>query len=140
MGALALLAVVALKVTALASLSDPVRWRALVLAPLAGRCMLVVAMTRAPYARSDRGLASIYLANRKPWHALFALTILAATGFGLMRWNGLVVVAGCALVTVVFNFYSKRKIGGITGDTLGAVCEIVETFVLLAALEIPIWH
>ena len=30
----------------------------------------------------------------------------------------------------------RRKIGGITCDTLGAVCELVEATVLLAALEI----
>lgn len=136
MGALALLAVLALKVSALASMPENLRWRALLLAPIAGRCMLVVAMTRAPYARTDGGLASVYLANRKPWHALSAAAILMVVGLGLMGWRGFAVALGCFVVTAVFNAYSRRTIGGITGDTLGAVCEMVETFVLLAALEI----
>jgi len=29
--------------------------------------------------------------------------------------------------------YSRRKIGGFTGDTLGAACEIAESAVLLTA-------
>ncbi|MBI5095846.1 MAG: adenosylcobinamide-GDP ribazoletransferase [Candidatus Hydrogenedentes bacterium] len=138
MGAIALIAILGLKVAALASTADALRWRALMLAPIAGRCMLLAAMTRAPYARPDGGLAGVYLSYRKTWHALFALIVFAAAAYALMNWRGLLIAAGCIIVTITFNAYSRRKIGGITGDTLGAVCELVETFVLLAALEIPV--
>jgi cobalamin synthase len=30
----------------------------------------------------------------------------------------------------------RRKIGGYTGDTLGAVCELTEVFVLLSAAAV----
>jgi cobalamin synthase len=36
-----------------------------------------------------------------------------------------------ALVLSGLLFYFKNKIGGITGDTLGATTEIIETLVLL---------
>lgn len=137
MGAIALIAILGLKVAALASALDPLRWRALVLAPLAGRCMLVVAMSRAPYARPGGGLAGVFLENRKVWHVLCALIILTGTAYALTNWRGLLIAAGCVVVATTFSAYSRRKIGGITGDTLGAVCEIVETFVLVAALEVP---
>jgi adenosylcobinamide-GDP ribazoletransferase len=32
----------------------------------------------------------------------------------------------------VFSWVCRKKIGGATGDTLGAVCEITETMVLIA--------
>ncbi len=38
----------------------------------------------------------------------------------------LMVWAACIAVTLAFSAYVYRKIGGATGDTFGAVCEIVE--------------
>ena len=136
MGALALISLLALKVSALASLPYHERWRALLLAPLAGRCMLVAAMARAPYARSDGGLASVYLEHRRPWYLPYAAGLMALAGFVLFGWKGIACAGACVAVTAVFNAYACRKIGGVTGDTLGAVCELVETTTLLAALEI----
>jgi adenosylcobinamide-GDP ribazoletransferase len=39
-----------------------------------------------------------------------------------------------AAVTALAGFYMHRKIRGLTGDTLGAACEIVETIPLLTAV------
>ena len=48
---------------------------------------------------------------------------------------GLVVMMASALLcTVVLGLVSKRKIGGITGDVLGACCEISESAALLAVV------
>jgi cobalamin synthase len=33
----------------------------------------------------------------------------------------------CMALTLLLSAYADRKIGGATGDTLGAVCEIIET-------------
>jgi len=44
---------------------------------------------------------------------------------------GLVTLMIFALVLSGLLFYFKNKIGGITGDTLGATTEIIETLVLL---------
>lgn len=138
MGVLALLAVLGLKAAALAYLPDPQRWRAILLAPTAGRSMLVAAMTRAPYARPEGGLATVFLEYRKPWHALWAVSLLIVASATLWGWRGIVLAALCVIATAVFNGYARRKIGGITGDTLGAVCELVETGILLAALVVPL--
>jgi adenosylcobinamide-GDP ribazoletransferase len=37
------------------------------------------------------------------------------------------------LLTLIFSFFCKRKIGGFTGDTLGAACEIAEVAPALIA-------
>jgi len=39
-------------------------------------------------------------------------------------------------VTLSFNYYCVKKIGGLTGDTLGANNELVEIIVLLMYLAI----
>ena len=38
----------------------------------------------------------------------------------------MIVCAACLVATLALSAYVYRKIGGATGDTLGAVCEIVE--------------
>jgi cobalamin synthase len=42
--------------------------------------------------------------------------------------------ASALVCTLVLGLVSKRKIGGITGDVLGACCEISETAALLATV------
>jgi cobalamin synthase len=40
------------------------------------------------------------------------------------------------LVTIVLGLYCRRKIGGITGDTLGAGAELAE----IAAMLVFVWR
>jgi cobalamin synthase len=50
----------------------------------------------------------------------------------LREGSGGPVAAGATLlVTLLFAWYSRRKIGGATGDVLGASCELAETAVIL---------
>jgi adenosylcobinamide-GDP ribazoletransferase len=44
-----------------------------------------------------------------------------------LGWRGIVVAAASLAVAAVFAVYLWRKIGGTTGDTFGAVCELAET-------------
>ena len=44
--------------------------------------------------------------------------------------------AACLAATLLLAAYVYRKIGGATGDTLGAVCEIVE---IVPALALAVW-
>ena len=61
---------------------------------------------------------------------------MAAVGWGLFGPRGLA-VAGVALATIlVLAIYLHRKLGGITGDTLGAVSEILET---VPAVMLAVW-
>lgn len=132
MGALALFSVFALKVAALASVAPASRWIAVLLAVLAGRCAMVIALSLAPYARKSGGLGTAF--TGKPytptavWGALFPLAA------GLCFWPGGVAVWTVAIVTTFyFMHYCVGRIGGMTGDTYGALCEIVEAVSLLTA-------
>jgi adenosylcobinamide-GDP ribazoletransferase len=46
--------------------------------------------------------------------------------------QGLQVVFAVLLLTALFAAFCRHKIGGVTGDTLGAVCELAEAVVALA--------
>ena len=125
MGVVVIFGVLMLKFASLASLPAKEFWPAALLMPLAGRCALVLHMAILPYARPE-GLGSVFYRRRPRWVAGWAAAVLAATAFGLLGPRGVAIWAVCVAVTLAFSVYVYRKIGGATGDTLGAVCEIIE--------------
>ena len=126
MGVVAIVCVVVLKITLIASVAGPWRWWALLLTPLAGRCAFLVHFALLPYVRPEGGLAGIFHRNRSRGHALWALAVLLIVGYLTGGVPGLI-AGGCAFLTaLLLAAYSFRRIGGLTGDTLGAACELTE--------------
>jgi adenosylcobinamide-GDP ribazoletransferase len=96
------------------------------LTPLAGRCAFLVHFALLPYVRPEGGLAGIFHRNRSRGHALWALAVLLIVGYLTGGVPGLI-AGGCAfLAALLLAAYSFRRIGGLTGDTLGAACELTE--------------
>jgi len=134
MGVVALVLVLAFKAAALASLSAERLPAALLLAPLAGRTAILIHLALLPYVRAS-GLASIFLAGPRRSAAGMGLVLLGLTAL-LAGWAALTALIAWGLALVLFGLVCRRRIGGITGDTLGAVCELAETAVLCGmALE-----
>lgn len=133
MGSGAIACVIILKLAAVNSVSHEVRWSAILMMPIAGRCSLVILLNVSPYARSEGGLATIFEDNRSVFHPLFAVIVLALTGWITAGPTGLAMAAVSLVGTLAFAFYTQGKIGGYTGDTLGAACEITEILPALAA-------
>jgi adenosylcobinamide-GDP ribazoletransferase len=133
MGVVAIVCVVVLKIALIASVAGPWRWWVLLLTPLAGRCAFLVHFALLPYVRPEGGLAGIFHRNRSRGHALWALAVLLIAGYLTGCVPGLI-AGGCAfLVSLLLAAYSFRRIGGLTGDTLGAACELTELFPPLVA-------
>ena len=130
MGTLAIVSVFALKTAALAGLTQ--RFGAILLMPIAGRCTMVMMMAVIPYARPEGGLGSAFAGSHKIG-PLVALIILFAVSWLAFGWMG-TIAAMLALGAAMFMAnWSYRKIGGFTGDVLGATCEVAETVTALAA-------
>ncbi len=124
MGAVAIVSVVTLKIAAIASLPAAARFWTLTMMPIAGRCALLIVMAVLPYARPE-GLVGIFQLRRPFLTLLWALAFLLSAGGG----GGIAgVTAGglSFLFVLLFSVYLRRKIGGYTGDTLGAACELTE--------------
>ena len=137
MGVLALFFVLAVKVSALTELSGTLRWKALLFAPLAGRSVQLITLALIPYARQEGGLASLFLRGNTTRIALWAGACLALAGvilFGFWRGaaSGVLLFAAAGLLA----FWSYRRIGGFTGDTLGAASEIVEALAFASLLQL----
>lgn len=134
MGALTISALLLVKFSALASLPEAWRFPVIVLIPLAGRVALVVKTVSLPYARATGGLATLTHSNSKPWQAIVACALLTAVALVFLGWSGLWVAVMSLVTTALFARYCHSKIGGLTGDTLGAVCELVELIPVLTVL------
>lgn len=133
MGVAAIVAVIALKIALLTSLTGPGRWWVLLLMPVAGRCTLLIHLALLPYARPEGGLADLFHRNRSQGHALGALLFLLALGSLTGGFAGFLAAAVAALAALLLAAYFQRRLGGLTGDTLGAACELTELAPALAA-------
>lgn len=135
MGVIAIVFVLGLKVAAVHSAPVSIQLPMLFLIPLTGRCAMVVQLAVLPYARTG-GLASLFIENRKQTDWVLALLVLAAAAWFSAGNIGLIAGSGAILVTLLFAAWCKSKIGGFTGDTLGASCEIAEAVVALLSCSI----
>ena len=134
-GAIALIMTLLLQISAIASLIErDAAARFLVIAPAASRWAMVLLGRRLPYARPDAGLGRAltdHIRDREVW-ASTAL-VLAITAV-LARGSGIVSLALTLALTAGVGFVCWRRIGGVTGDTLGANAVLCETVILMAAV------
>ncbi|MBR2216086.1 MAG: adenosylcobinamide-GDP ribazoletransferase [Selenomonadaceae bacterium] len=102
---------------------------ALFLAPVIARLAMTLVIVKFPYAR-PQGIGHAFARYAPPWTLkVAALTTVCA----LLPW-GISALTTC-LVTMLFALWLARsitkKIGGLTGDTYGAIEILCETAVLL---------
>ena len=102
----------------------------LLLAPVLGRALVVLLLITTPYVRSE-GLGAPY-ARYLPRMScgLMVLATAVATVALLDGWGG-ALLGVLGLGFIVLRHGVLNRLGGITGDTLGAACELAETAVLL---------
>ncbi len=135
-GATALILLLILKICSVAALiENQIAWQFLILAPVLGRWATVPLGKFMPYARKSGGLGNA-VTDFVGWTELAGATLTTAfLLFALIDWQTgtkiWLIVAG---LTVFNARLCQKKIGGVTGDTLGANTEVCETAVLLAAV------
>ncbi|HEY7134188.1 MAG TPA: adenosylcobinamide-GDP ribazoletransferase [Acidimicrobiia bacterium] len=121
--------VLVLQVAALASRAPSI----LLLVALWGAARALVASVPSTmhYAR-ERGIASPLLDGAPRWPAATVLVAVALAGAGA-GVAGIVAVAAGVLGGVAVLFLAQRRIGGFTGDVLGATIVVTETVGLVVA-------
>lgn len=125
MGVMTIVGAMLMKFAAIASLPPGRTWQALLLMPLAGRCAIVINMALLKPARPG-GLGALMSKRRHRASAIWSVAILLGAGWYVLRLPGLVAGLAVIVTALLFAAWSYRKIGGSTGDTFGAVCEVAE--------------
>lgn len=130
-GVLALIFAVLLKVVSVGILVKESCWYPIILVPSLSRYAMVVSAYRMPYARKSGGLGRAFLECMNTGHLIVA-TILPV-GL-LLAWKVAYSVSGILTIFICVAFMrnlSRRCLGGITGDVLGAINEITEVCLLV---------
>jgi adenosylcobinamide-GDP ribazoletransferase len=119
---------------------EPVRWPALLLAPVLGRCGITLSVVRFPYAR-ESGLGRDIKDQAGTRQAVGALlTTLIVVGGIAWKMQSLAAPAAVVTALVVWRLASSfvlRRIQGMTGDTYGAINMLIEASVLLSFAAMP---
>lgn len=111
------------------------RWWAIVLAVVAGRVAFAACCLRGVPAARPEGLGALvagtqHVAVPSAW--LAGLLVASVFVDRHQIWVGPVAIVVAALLTAGFVAHVRRRLNGITGDVLGAACEV--TSVIVAAV------
>jgi adenosylcobinamide-GDP ribazoletransferase len=102
----------------------------------ASRAYMALVMTRVPYARGPGGLASAFVEQATATVAVTSLVAIGASVALAMTWRplaGSAAVVAALLAAVATTTLAWRRIGGFTGDVLGAAGTVGETVGLVVA-------
>lgn len=135
MGVLALISVIMLKVGILSSLNLWTKNIALILMCVLSRWSLTLPLYLFSYARNE-GKAKVFFGALSFPGFIAASIVTLLFAVLIWNWKGLTVFTAASIFSYFFGTYSNRKIGGITGDILGATVELNEVFILLVCLLI----
>ena len=133
-GVVAIVVILLAKWAALARIAACGSLQWVVVAYIVSRTAQVDLAVAQPYARSEGGTGVAFVETAGWRHLLIALALavlLLASFCGFdFRWAASL-LAGL-LISRLFGMYCRYRVGGVTGDLLGANSEIVETIILAA--------
>jgi adenosylcobinamide-GDP ribazoletransferase len=121
-----------LSLSQVGSRSVDLKWP-LLLFPMLSRWSMVIVLAAFPYARS-RGLASPFHQGSAKWATSAAAAAAAVASVLLGGTGGAAIFAGVSLLAWLAGRAMAGMLGGLTGDTYGAINELAEAAVLMAAV------
>ena len=126
-----------IKTTAVAALPAGQRLAVLLLFPCLARWAMLLAMSLFPYVRGA-GAGTPFTGSAGGWRLLAGTGTAAVAGLLLTGWRGLALMALAGGVACAVGMVARRMLGGMTGDIYGAVNELAEAAVLVAAVALTI--
>jgi adenosylcobinamide-GDP ribazoletransferase len=127
-GVIAIVLLLFFKIHAIASIDDE-RWRALLAAPILGRWAMVLLGYGSQAAKP--GLGSTLINHLETKHVVFATFVTLILVAAILHETGIAMMAWVTIFTLASKIYFHRRLGGVTGDTFGAVGELSETSVMV---------
>lgn len=119
------------KFVLLGQVPAPLTWAALMTVPVFGRWAQVYGAAVYPYVSRGSGTGSFTVHVGIREMVLASAFTLGAAVLLLGPLRGLAAAGSVLAVTVLLAWFAERRIGGITGDILGALTECAEVAALL---------
>ncbi len=118
---------------ALSALEGPARPAALLLAPVCGRSTILLGYRVFPYPRTEATVSRAFKENATLLQALLGFGSAAAIAGLVAGGGGLLLLIGTSSVALLLGRLVASRVGGVTGDNHGAICEISQLAVLVSA-------
>lgn len=135
-GTIGLIALLLLKWTLLYSIPNQLMISALILTLALSRWSMVILCRFFPYARDEVGLGKPFASFTGTREVIWATTIAILLSIALASLRAIILLPLVLIVSITFGLILNKKIAGITGDTIGALNEIVETLSLFVFLQL----
>lgn len=134
MGVIGVVCLLLLKFAILTGIPKETLWKSLIMMAVFARWTQGLACLISNYARSE-GKAKYFIEYAEPKGIIIGGLFTLALFLMLMKLKGLILFIALLALVFLFISYIKRKIGGMTGDTIGATNEIAEILILLSFLQ-----
>ncbi len=131
MGLVTVCLVLILKWAGIAHIGDN-RWLFLLIIPAYGRGAMIFGFRFLEYGRAEGGTGYDFFEKKPEIKAFFPLGIPIFLSL-FAGWQGILLIPAFGLTVLAVLAYYQKKIGCITGDMLGAMCEITEAALFLIA-------
>ncbi len=130
-GAVIVFSCLLIKFACLYSFSSHMTRLALIVAAVLSRWSFVFSAAKWQAAPDNQGLGKKFINFVTNEELLWASLIMIAVLLACFWIKGILILGLAILFIVGFNNFIKNKVGGLTGDTIGAVGELTETLVLV---------
>jgi len=130
MGAIGLVILILSKFVFLEGIPEEIKYKALLLMPVSSRWAMVISGSLSGPAKTE-GLGRFFCKSVSLKEYLGSTVFTLVVSFLLIRIQSLLFILSIFAITVILTRYVVRRIGGMTGDTFGAINESIEAFSLL---------
>lgn len=107
-------------------------WLVLLVIPMLSRGSVIILFLTTPYVRKD-GIGKPMVDNLPRSNGALSLIAYIVVALSIMGWQSLWLLAVLLAVVLLVRQHTIHRIGGVTGDVIGAVIEISEVMLLTTA-------
>ena len=128
-------ALLLLKWSALTGIPDDARSGLLLVFPCLSRFGMLATMAAFPYVR-EQGLGTTFQEGRGWWQVMLGAATAAAAAVLFLGGGGAILVGVAVAVALGLGRWMAGMLGGMTGDTYGAINEVGEVAVLVLGIAL----
>lgn len=130
-GAVTLFCLLVIKIGFLTEISTRFKDQTLLFCPMLGRWAMVAISVVNRYARSEGGMGKIFVENVRKVDLIVATLITAVPLFFYQNVAMIFPLISTLITVATVTQISRKRIGGITGDIIGATNEITEVVAIV---------